>query len=689
MRIHSLLYIVLTALFLLPHIDLLGQSEKGELFIRADIRDEAVYLRWAPTGVETLRKGTARGYELRRVPVLRNGVDLSAADQEAGTVVLANELRPDPMDNWRARADTSQFAGALAAALYPGNEEEGQAEMAYGMGMLGADHDFDAAVAAALGFVDREAPAGMHYRYELRLNGDETPAVLELDRDARPLPPPPSTVRVGFGRRDAEISWNRSLTEAHYTSYRVERSENGGKRWVTANKLPLVQILNETNYDTLQYFSDKGLKEEQEYHYRVVGTTPFGRSGPMSEIIKGFTTPDPAKLLPVITGIVEDVDKNFRIEWEMPRKKIRRITGYEVLRSDMGYAGYESRSGILPADTREWIEQEPKDGIFYRIHAIDESGRRYAGEPKLMLVEDFDPPTAPTGLTGTLDSLGQARFSWVANTEADLSGYRVYTANQPNGYFAQLTPGEITDTTYLQSVTMETTAEEVYFKVRALDMRGNYSPFSEALQLKRPDLLPPTEPLIKDITSSTEGVWLKIAASNSEDVLYHLLQRRPNGENEAWEELDTLTNEALQEYTDASIAPGSAYDYRVVAVDDAGLSSVCQAFTGRRIDRGERGSITTFTAKVMEAGKGISIAWTYESEDNPRGFQLYRAVGEGPLVAYQLVNGNSPGLRYDYGTFIYTDRDVTPGLIYTYRLLATHYGGGYSQLTTPASVLLP
>jgi hypothetical protein len=313
------------------------------------------------------------------------------------------------------------------------------------------------------------------------------------------------------------------------------------------------------------------------------------------------------------------------------------------------------------------------------VVAYDDRGVAFGSPVKLMTIMDNDPPSPPTGLMGSIDTLGNVSLQWADNPEKDVKGYRVYFANRPTGYFPQITETHIIDTTYEWAVTMNTRAEEVYFKVKAVDYQGNYSPFSEAVELVRPDFRPPSEPVIKSVSSNVEKVTFRLAPSSSDDVVYHLFQRSPAGEEE-WTTLDTLRRPDTQpfEHSDKSGTIGVTYDYRLVAVDDADLSSASIPYPSQRTDTGERAPIENFQVRMAEGGKIPIISWSYPTNEGLQGFQLYRSTGNGPMMKYRLLNGNTPDLRLANGSFIYLDKSVTSGKTYRYKMMAVFWDGGWS-----------
>jgi hypothetical protein len=681
---------LLFVLFLAPALRaqaFLNPEPAQDLYLLANPRDEGIELRWAPSKPEGWPVGLQNGYTLKRETVMIDRRRLTPVESAATQLTLLQNALPGPELSWKPLGDTSDFALALAAMIY-GQEDAPQTPAVlaqqHGIALFAADHDFPAAIHGALGFLDTDvSPEGAVYRYILT-NGKAT-TERTIGRKVRILPPAPVTVLPEINTKSVTLAWHRAKTDGYYSSYNVERSDNGGRTFFRLNKLPLVQILNESNYDTLQYFQDTfpTAVADIEFQYRFVGVTPFARQGPYSEVVKVLPKPVLATLMPRISEMTEDVEKNYRISWLIPVGAQNKIDYFEVQRSRIGFQGYTPRSEKIPASERSWIEKNPETGYFYMVVAYDDRGLAFGSPVRLMTIFDRDPPAPPTGLSGSIDTLGNVSLEWAENQEKDVKGYRVYFANRPTGHFPQITPKHTIDTTYEWAVTMDTRAEEVWFKIKAIDYQGNYSQFSEALELVRPDFRPPTEPVIKSVSSTQESVTLRLAPSSSDDVVYHLIQRSPSGDNN-WRDLDTLNlpNTEVFEWTDKTGGQGVIYDYRLRAVDDAGLTSNSIPYPSQRTDTGERAPIENFRVTRTEANSNIPvISWSYSTNVGLQGFQLYRSVGSGPMMKYRLLNGNTPDFRVANGAFTYFDRSVEDGVVYRYKMMAVFWDGGWSLFT--------
>ena len=89
---------------------------------------------------------------------------------------------------------------------------------------------------------------------------------------------------------------------------------------------------------------------------------------------------------------------------------------------------------------------------------------------------DVSPPAAPRGLFSVTGD-GSVKLSWLANTEGDLAGYRVYEAGCASGSNCPYDRIGATQATQMV-VTGLTNGTTRYFAVSAVDNDGNESPLS-------------------------------------------------------------------------------------------------------------------------------------------------------------------------------------------------------------------
>jgi hypothetical protein len=120
--------------------------------------------------------------------------------------------------------------------------------------------------------------------------------------------------------------------------------------------------------------------------------------------------------------------------------------------------------------------------------------------------------------------------------------------------------------------------DSTYYKMIASDYRGNYSEYSEVVGIARPDVNPPSSPVMLSGIGTTDGIYINWLPSSSSDITHHTLERSSQTEG-SWTKILTFTPKESQYYTtttttnfdyiymDANVI-NQEYNYRLVAYDD-------------------------------------------------------------------------------------------------------------------------
>jgi bacillopeptidase F (M6 metalloprotease family)/subtilisin family serine protease len=120
---------------------------------------------------------------------------------------------------------------------------------------------------------------------------------------------------------------------------------------------------------------------------------------------------------------------------------------------------------------------------------------------------DTTPPAAPTGLTGSSDSLGAVNLTWNANTDADLTNYRVYRSTA-GAAFAPL--GSAENTSYTDGTAPS--GQESTYVVTAYDRWGNESARSNTFSITPHG---PTVIFFDDFETADDHGWTHSGSADS------------------------------------------------------------------------------------------------------------------------------------------------------------------------------
>ncbi|NUN99247.1 MAG: hypothetical protein HUU01_01390 [Saprospiraceae bacterium] len=692
---------ILVLLWFRPEL-LSGQSGTDTLSIHLVARamEGRIVLRWVPVDPAAWMHGNQYGYQVVRT-TLEEG-------RNTDRLVLAKQLLPIPEQAWKPMADTNHLAVVAAGSLYgsvfeiPAQKEfahSGYDELEtttnrFSFGLFAADQFIDIAVGMALGFVDTTITAGTMYCYTVSFTGPgahiiQHPGGIVISADQRIRLLPPTELTAQWRNQSVRLKWNRSRIDTLYTGYFIERSEDSGVTFTRINKSPLIYITPEGTYDPYMYYVDSLTNNETTYHYRVRGKTPFGELGPPSALISGkgkrasLTTP------PGIVFMEELPEQSgLMIGWVIDSAAYGRTKGFNVYESnEKGGIQTKINHDLIPSEIRQFILDRPVHGHYYRLGLLDDTGHELLSTAKLAVLHNDKPPLAPTGLRGVMDQTGKAKMYWNAGSEEDLQGYRVYTGNQETGYYAELTYLPVQDTIYQHTYSMNTLHGEEFFKVRAIDLRGNYSEFSKPERIVRPDLHPPAPPAIAKVKSESSFVYLLWAGSSSRDVVHHRVERRALDEPN-WEQIAVIDHPSsgYNKFSDSSATSGRQYQYRITATDQNGLTSTSTPVQAGKIDHGYRGSIRDFSAVFDAVRHKLLLSWQFEHLDKVDRFLLYRAQANEPVSIYKTLSGNIPGLKIEGKLAWFEEVVLSSGKRFQYRLLAVLKDGSYSDLSEPLFV---
>ena len=706
-------------------------------------------IRWAPKDMASWHWGNENGYRLNRYTTGLNGVRDSIQGIVASKVVLDSFINPLPENAWgNVDATSNQInlaKGAIyaesfvvdsmigASALARAYADQADRESRYVFGLFAADQDFDIAEAMGLGYRDTTALPNRIYYYAIELLGDiDTNALavfgVEVDMaDTIEMAVPPIPLAEQAVDSIIMISCDVSLLADMYVSFNFERSEDSIV-FEQVNELPVIASDEENEFGDQIYFTDEIDSVGTWYYYRYYGRTPFGESGPVSPVLKVKTSPSPKSSPPIISNLAMQGD-DVKIDWTFPQEEEDLISKFRIYRSKNPAGPYNLLDSV-GVSVRTWTDVYPIASAYYRVAGFDVAlVEVYAGE-KLMQLPDTIPPDAPENLSCAIDATGKVQISWSPVDDPGLKGYRVFGGNAEEGIYAEQTSVLVKDTTFSFFVDLNTLSKEVYLKVQAVDLRQNYSDYSEPCMAMRPDIVPPSRPILVKALPLVVGVSIEWISSSSDDVASHQLQRRWVDDVE-WVtllEFDTAgtiigtpvgvsgfaIDGANGKLRDTLAAYPKEYKYRLLALDQTGNASSSEILTVRPYDSGERGIITDLEIDSMYDAQLVQdvnvLSWNYSHLEGLYDFQIYRSADNKPMRAYATTNGRG-GINFSEvpatsgvsipasGAFSWKDTELgtarmlahsgVPGAIsgstmqrtFKYKIMARHFDGGWSQVS--------
>lgn len=697
------IYITLVLLLLLrmssfSQVDTLGfvnelsDSNTVRIALKARYADKGVLLRWAPSRAGGWVLLNKVGYILQRR-------ELNDSTASEWTTLSPTPIKPQPLEAWSKFAkDTANAYPLIAAqALYGKNfgnqpavkmaDKADELTNRYSFALLAADLSFETATYSGVGYLDETVQAGKLYGYRIFAAAalkDYFPAdtgMVALQTTVKEKPPIPVISELEEGEQKVTVFWNKAMHQPYYTAYYVERSEDG-RSFKALHGKPYLQFDNPALEESAPVFSyyDSVQVNYKPYWYRIVGIDAFGQLSDPGEAVRGMgvdRTPPPApkKLTSKILA-----DGSVELTWQADDNPD--LDGFLVGRSEeSSLSGYEKLTATpLAKGIRRYVDKAPKTDApnYYVVAAVDTAKNASISMTAHVAFIDSVAPAPPTALKAKIDTLGILRLSWQASPERDVKGYIVSYANDSTHFFTSAVKAAIPDTVFVDTLSLATLSENIYYRVRAVDHNNNTSGESAILTVKKPDIIPPVAPQFVTYDVAQGKVTLHWLRSTSDDVVRHELYRK-KAEQATWELAATVTKvDSFNVFIDTSFSPNTRYVYMLKALDDDGLYSPESALLPIR-------TLANLVGKAVEAfeasagAKGVQVSWKLPAGDIDR-CVIYRSVNGGAFETIQVIK--APGTTY-------TDVNTKSATTYEYTCKLFYKDGKASPFSTVKKLAMP
>lgn len=669
---------------------------------------DSVVVRWAPSTSALWTKAKVSGYRIERAEI--------QGDRAGTFTALADAaVKPWAAEQWEqyavsSKSDDMNVMGPIAVAAllsdptmdpadYPTNdpgqidalrEARSRFEMAYGMAMLAAERNVDAATGLGVRFVDKTVRAGVAYRYRVTLLGEVKPYIVSPGTvDVGPEPTRVTFDNAGISVDELDgsvlIKWNNSTG---HSTYDVFRSIDGlSFEKLTAS--PMLTLRSGVG-SASNSFLDSNLTNYRVYTYKITGNNAFAETDVIG-ILKAMPRDVTPPAMPIAVKAVHEGIRDVVITWEMSDPVSPDLAGFLIMR-DSSVDGAFDRAIVdtpLEKGAREYRDKNVILGgtYYYQVVAVDTARNAVRSMPAYVAFADSVPPSSGVLVKGTMDTNGVVRIVVRHPADRDLMGYRLLQANDPSHEFTvrrdlfhEDSAFNRNDTIIIDTLTVRTLTKNAYYQVVALDYHYNESGVSNTLVVPRPDIIPPVAPVIRDYAVTDSTINLDIVPSSSRDVRNHVVLRRLldplSPDRVSW---DSLSRIGIRDsvYEDRSPARSKTYQYAVVAYDSAGNKSpLSNVVSITRVDNMMRPAVRDLAASYDSTTKNVTLRWSYETLDEPHSFVVYKRTRSG-LQSYALIKDAT---RREYV-------DVSGGRkddVYAIKVVCT--SGAESVLSTPATV---
>ena len=594
-------------------------DQSSEIMVISTSDGNKIMLRWIPSDYKTWELGNSQGYEIKRYTISQDGERKSDLEIFQSGVVLEGGLFPLTSNQWDAQFPNNNFGQLGKNVLYsegtaiPANpnladavNQQEEKESRHLFGSYAADQDFAVAKGLALGYEDHTALDGHEYNYRVKILGNDhlsASTVASLDGDYV-LPSPTELSGMGEDQK-AILQWNNKDNADYYSNFVIEKSTDG-VNFQSATDLPYLYLSDESEDTRFASFTDSLSDNTTTFTYRVRGKSPFGILSPPSETVEVKGRPGRiANFQPKFRYIQEKPHRNALV-WStmIPDDILSQIAGFNIWRSEKPREGYiKLNPELRPAHVKSFSDGDFIPSAYYRLEVIDVNDHSYLSSPELFQRQDTIPPIIPTGLSGEFVTHNTLVLTWNKNPEDDLGGYRLFSANNRTSEYGLISERQIESETFVYEIDPEFMVDSIFLKISANDEHDNYSEFSAVLALARPDVIPPSRPVLYKANPTPSGIEIGWGFSGSDDVARHELQRK-NINLTNWETVLTVTpgeeenyqggigdNSSETNFLDETMLEPGTYQYRLTAFDNFGNGSASTLINIRPYTSGVRGNI--------------------------------------------------------------------------------------------------
>lgn len=616
-----------------------------KVVLRANASQDKIQLRWAVNSPSAWYFTNNNGFSLVRYTVMRDNTVLDVPEK----IILADVLKPKPLDDWQDIAQQDNYAAIIAQALYGDNFEVSggkkdisriialsqEQQQRYAMSLLAAEMSFPAAVFAGWGYEDNTVKKGERYLYQIiplnttPRNYVEVGAVYIGLSDYSALPRPLDFSAV-WGNGNVLLTWDYKNMLSFFNAYYLERSEDN-RQFKRVSDMPLTNIMGSDR----MFYTDS-ITNGATYYYRLQGVTTFGDLGAYSDTLSGRGV---SKLIyvPFIKHAVPDNKGGVDIEWDFDEQGNGEIKGFELRQSATVGGVYSTAISAIAPGKRTINHSKPLSEGYLMIAAIPHEGEPVLSFPHLFQMEDTIPPAVPKNLKGYVDTLGVVHLTWEMNDEPDFYGYRIYRGQTKVEELIPLNDVAHTSNVFTDTVSIYNLNPMVYYAIASLDRRYNQSKLSETIELEKPDVVKPSPPYITKHEVTENGVRLEWASGRDETIRSFRIYRKKRDDNEPLRvaEISDITTNS---YLDETVENEANYMYYITSATKNGLESDASP------EIAVKSKVKETNAGIMQfranrTANGVVLTWQHNVMD-VRSVSLYRKAGDEPLSLWQEVDSS-------------------------------------------------
>ena len=542
---------------------------------------------------------------------------------------------------------------------------------------------------SAASHVDATAQAQRRYVYRVvaRNAAGDSPrsSYVNVETPAAPLPARPTGLQATEVAHDSvSLEWADPGDDS-ITGYQVlRRARDGDEYGDGEGAAAFVAVVDNTGTAATSY-TDTTVTARTRYVYQVQAINSQGTS-PRSfhlNVETPYAVPDsPTGLAAWPSG-----PTSVLLSWADPGDES--IAGYQVLRRSRDgdqYGDNQGEAAFSPvaANTGNAVafysdtSLKPRTRYVYQVKAINSAGKSEASAS--VDVETPEMPTVPdqpSNLRASTVTHESVTLDWIDPRDDSITGYQVlrrsrdgdqYGDAQGDAAFLPIAADTGNPATSYADTSVSPRTRYVY-RIRAINSHG----MSERSRFLNVDT--PEEPTVPDrpagLRASTvhnNRVTLRWIDPRDDSITgYQVLRRSRDGDqygdgqgDAAFLPIAADTGNPATSYTDASVAPGTRYAYRVTVINAIGVS---QPSTELNVETPTAPPKPTGLTTGLVTYERVVLAWDDPGLSAITGYRVLRREGDsGPFTTIRN-DSESPSTSY-------TDRTALADTSYEYRVVA-------------------
>lgn len=430
---------------------------------------------------------------------------------------------------------------------------------------------------------------------------------------------------------EIKLQWRND--SINFSAYSIERSLNGGK----FEKLSLFPILSDLDKsDSVRYFDSIG-SVTAKLQYRISAYDAFGQLHtfkPIDYQLKDEQAPSVADLSYAISN---KESRTVSLSWKKDFVE-NDFVGYNLYRSTtLDTLGLKLNKELLQKSKINHLDVVPENEsmVYYTIGTLDFAGNESFSNKVQVVIPDKTPPAVPKNLKASVDEKGIVMLTWDKNKEADQMGYKLFASSQQQEGFVAISANHVSTNQTYDTLALNVSNREYFYKILAFDSNFNASPMSAAVQVLRPDTIPPQTPIIYNPKITDSSVQARIIHGDEDDLEAMLIFTKKD-EKQEWRLFSTIKN-----FEDSLLSlPAENAFYTALTVDKNGNKSAYSEEKYVYIPDQVPSFEAVYDVKASVESESISLSWAHDAKEEKSLYHVF-IIRETTEASPELIGSTS------------------------------------------------